>query len=142
MEPFPAQLSSIAFAMIHEVVSPDEAVLWGKPFVYRPCVAGVARQTALLVEWVRHPRPRIGQYGATGTVRLLQAEPASAPEGPAGATFRIHVCRKHPCIPENWHPSKYGSSPPPLAHGCVQALVEQACAANLASYLLVPGGRC
>ena len=85
--------------MIHEVVSPDEAVLWGKPFVYRPCVAGVARQTALLLEWVKPPRPRSGDYGATGSVRLLQAEPASAPEGPVWGNIsdtRLQEASMHP----------------------------------------------
>ena len=128
----------IAFAMLDEAVSPDEAAMWDRPFVYRPCVRGVACYGALLLEWVA-PRARVGRHGITGAMRLLQAEPASFREGQAGNTFRIHVCRTHPCPAESWHPSKYGSCPPPQAHGCVQALVEEAGAASLGSYLHVRG---
>ena len=129
-----------AFDMVSEAISPDEAVLWQSAFVYRPCVHAILFDRALLLEWVA-PRARVGRYGATGTVRLLQVAPGSAADEPVGIIFRIHVCCVSPCPAERWHPSKYGSCPPPRAHGYVEALVEAASVANLASYVTVAGGR-
>ena len=125
------------FAMMEDAMSPDEAAMWSKPFVYRTHARGAPSPDALLLEWVA-PRPRAGRHGITGTARLLQAEPAGSRDGDVGKTFRIHVCRACPCVTESWHPSKYGSCPPPQAHGSVVALVEEVGAANLASYLHVP----
>ena len=49
-----------ALDMVMSAISPDEAVLWERPFVYRPCMNGIVSERALLLEWV-DARARVGK---------------------------------------------------------------------------------
>ena len=71
-----------------------------------------------LLEWDGRGR-RGGRGGVFGWVRCLGSHPHTEQLPPSN--FRIHVCSETPCIAD-YHPSKHGDLPPPLAHGRVLAV--------------------
>ena len=60
-------------------------------------------------------KPCALRTGALGWVTLQQTSSPTLGVSP-GQSFRVHVCRAHPCTAV-YHPSKYGGTPPPLMHG-------------------------